>query len=206
MKRFVLSTLFLLAIGATTASAQIARWGITAGMNVSKIHWENVENVKPESENGWYTGITGKVTIPVIGIGVDGALVYSQEGVNAGFEGCKTDIAHFLSVPMHLRYDLEIWGLEEIVIPFGMIGPQFNYAMNDLEFESFEGHSVEHIIKKANTWRLDLGFGAILFEHLQVSYSYGIPLGEAIKFDDKSQSAEVNYNLGTHRLGLVYYF
>jgi len=212
MKRTVFAILAMLLLVATDVTAQVAQWGITGGMNVSKINWKDVDwsnvqqEVKPQTEKGWYVGITGKATIPVVGLGIDGGLLYSQEGVDPGIEDCKAELAHFISIPIHLRYDLAIWGVEEIVVPFAMIGPQFNYAMNDIKFKDFEGQGVDGIVKKANSWRLDLGLGCILFEHLQLHYSYGIPLGEAIQVDEENHSAEINYKLGTHRLGLVYYF
>lgn len=206
MKQIILTLLTLFAIGTTPVKAQIARWGITGGMNVSKIDWKDLEGTKPEAEKGWYAGITGKLTIPVVGIGVDGGLIYSQENVNPGITNYKSDLAHFISIPLHLRYDLEIWGVEDIVIPFAMIGPQFNFAMNDLKFKELEGHSAEYIINKVNSWRLDMGLGCILFNHLQIHYSYGIPMGDAIQMDEEQGTASFNYKLGTHRLGAVYYF
>lgn len=212
MKRAILALIALFSLLTIPASAQIARWGITGGMNVSKINWKNVDwgnlekEVNPQSEKGWYAGITGKIAIPVVGIGIDGGLVYSQEGVDSGIENYKSELAHSICIPLHLRYDLEIWGVEDIVIPFAMIGPQFNFAMNDLKFKELEGHSAEYIINKVNSWRLDMGLGCILFNHLQIHYSYGIPMGDAIQMDEEQGTASFNYKLGTHRLGAVYYF
>lgn len=206
MKKTFLALSVLFSLGAATATARVACWGVTGGMNVSKIDWKNVKNTKPESEKGWYAGITGKLTIPGVGLGIDGGVVYSQEGIDTGIDNVKTDAAQFLSVPIHLRYDLQIWGVEEIFIPFAMIGPQFNYSMNELKFEDFEGQSLGYIVKKANTWRLDMGAGFILWDHLQLSYSYGIPLGQAIQIDEEQGTTTFNYNLGTHRIGVVYYF
>lgn len=204
----LLSTICLFVLGLTISnlSARTAGWGLTGGMNVSKINWKDMKETKPEAEKGWYAGITGMFSIPLSGFGFDGAIIYSQEGIGTGIDNVDAEVAQYLSIPVHLRYDFYIQATEDVLVPFLTIGPQFNYALNEIKFEDFEGHSLGYIVKKANTWRLDMGAGVLLMDHLQLSYSYGIPLGEAIQVDEEKGTTSFNYKLGTHRVGLVYYF
>lgn len=205
MKKLVsLLSIIALFVVSTPVYARIAGFGITAGMNISKVDWRNIEAASPEPEKGWYAGVSGMFSIPVLGFGFDGGLIYSQERVNLD-KGTKSAIAHYVSIPVHLRHDFRFILLEDVFVPYIYAGPQFNYSMNDLKFEDFEGASVEAILKQSNAWRLDIGLGCLLFDRLQCSYSYGIPMGEKVDVN-LGDAVLGNYRSGAHRIGLTYYF
>lgn len=210
MKKIILSMCLLAAaMMGTTASAKTFGWGVTAGMNVSKIDWDDLEGTKPEADNGWYLGVTGMVSLPIVGFGVDGSIVYSQEAVDPGVKGVDSEMANYISVPVHLRYDFNLPAVNKVVVPFVMAGPQFNFAISDIDFEQeIGGLKTKEVMEKANNWRLDLGVGAILLNHLQVTYSYGIPMGQTeakIKTGTAIEAVQ-KYKLGAHRVGVAYYF
>ena len=195
-----------MALLSSAANARTLGWGITGGMNVTKIdlnkNWDNM--TEPQSDKGWYAGITGLLSAPIVGIGVDGSIVYSQEEVNIS-EDNDSKTARFISLPVHLRYDFRIPVMEEIFVPYLMAGPQFNYALNDLKFAYEEGESGKAILKKSNSWRLDMGLGFILFDRVQLSYSYGIPVGPSNKIKEADDVVNT-YKAGAHRMGLSVYF
>lgn len=213
MKKIILSMcLAAVALMGTTASAKTFGWGITGGLNVPKIDWENAESqLKDKStydaDNGWYAGVTAMVSVPILGFGLDGAVLYSQEKISD--ENVQT-----ISIPVHLRYDFNLPAVNKVIVPFVMAGPQFNYGLNDITLEGMTVGSIKEELKidKANSWKLDLGVGVILLNHLQVSYGYGIPMGDTGKLKAGVESAGLaidaakNYKMATHRIGVAYYF
>ena len=188
------------------AHARTLGWGLTGGMNVSKIDLDqDLEDMtKPEADKGWYAGVTGLVSVPLLGFGFDGSIVYSQEEVKLSKE-TESKTAQFISIPVHLRYDFRIPVMEKAFVPYLMAGPQFNYALNDVKVAIDEEADAKAVLKKANSWRLDFGLGMILFDHLQLSYSYGIPVGSSNKIRTPGDIEE-KYKMGAHRLGMSVYF
>lgn len=218
MKKIILSMcLAAVALMGTTASAKTFGWGITGGLNVPEIDWSGdvkaqvTDKSNYNADNGWYAGVTAMVSVPVIGFGVDGAVLYSQEKVS------DADVKS-ISVPIHLRYDFNLPLANKIVVPFVMAGPQFNYGLDEFSFdittldkETLKEKTETLSFEKANNWKLDLGAGVILFNHLQVSYSYVIPMGNTGKLMDKditgtTYTAFKNYKAAAHRIGVTYYF
>ncbi|MCR5360713.1 MAG: porin family protein [Bacteroidales bacterium] len=186
--------------------ARTLGWGVTGGMNVSKIKLdEDISGMaKPESDKGWYAGVMGMVSVPILGFGFDGALIYSREEVTLS-KDCESKPVHFVSIPVHLRYDFRVPVMEEAFVPYAFIGPQFNYAMNDVKFVVDESNDVKDVLKRAESWRLDFGVGFILLDYVQFSYSYGIPIGPGCEV--KSAGEVVNtYKMGSHRLGMSVFF
>ena len=204
MKRtFIAICLAVSSLLTFSAQARTFGWGVTGGMNVSKIDLDKefTEMAKPEADKGWYAGITAMVSVPLLGFGVDGSVVYSQEGVNLS-KDADSKTAKYLSIPVHLRYDFRLPLVEEAFVPYLLLGPQFNYGINDVKFAIDDEN--EAVLKKANNWRLDMGVGFLLFDHVQLSYSYGIPMGDTNKV--RVLDAVDNYKMGAHRMGLSVYF
>ena len=175
-------------------------------MNVSKLDLDKdyAEMAKPEADKGWYAGVTGLVSVPLLGFGFDGSIVYSQEEINLSKDG-DSETAQFISIPVHLRYDFRLPAVEKAFVPYLMAGPQFNYALNDVKFALQEESDAKAVLKKSNSWRLDFGLGMILFDHLQLTYSYGIPVGSSQKIHTAGD-VENTYKSGSHRMGLSIYF
>lgn len=198
--------ILLAAIVATPTQARTLGWGITGGMNVTKLNleedWQNM--TQPQSDKGWYAGVTGLVSVPILGFGFDGSVLYSQEEVSLSKDS-EAETAYFVCLPIHLRYDFKFPLMDEIFVPYVMAGPQFNYRFNDLKFAYEEGESSRAILKRTNSWRLDFGLGFILFDRVQCTYSYGIPIGPSCKIQ-KAGDVVNTYKLGAHRMGLAVYF
>ena len=64
---------------ATPAQAQL-KWGVKGGVNMSKIDWNGGYEGNKDNSAGFFIGPMAEFTIPVIGLGIDGAVMYSQRG------------------------------------------------------------------------------------------------------------------------------
>ena len=69
---------------AMPAQAQLIKFGVKGGLNLSKLRFSNeaMDYLISDNTSGFFFGPMAEVTIPVVGLGVDGALLYSQRGEN----------------------------------------------------------------------------------------------------------------------------
>ena len=83
---------------ATPAQAQL-KWGVKGCVNMSKIDWNGGYEGNKDNSAGFFIGPMAEFTIPVIGLGIDGAVMYSQRGED-DFKQQGVEI------PVNLKYTL----------------------------------------------------------------------------------------------------
>ena len=188
----VLSTLFVAIccmMMAMPAQAQIS-FGVKGGLNLSKMDWEiantTINNVK-ENSTGFFISPMIEATVPIIGIGVDGALMYSQRGSGELKQ-------QGIEVPLNLKYSI---GLGDMAAIFLAAGPDFYFNLKDVDITAIK--------KKDAVVGLNLGGGVKLLNHLQIGINYQFALGNS--FDLKSlTNASVKNKLNTWQISLAYMF
>ena len=138
----IISTLFvavtLMFAGVQSAQAQFG-WGVKGGLNLQKADFENATaNLNPENFTGFFIGPMAEFTIPIIGLGVDGALLYSQTGMSfTGDDGVDETLkSHSLEVPINLKYSI---GLGSLASVYAAAGPQFALALSQDWMEEVYG-------------------------------------------------------------------
>lgn len=218
MKRIWMSLVSLLAVWTAQAQSDLLAWGVTAGANITRTAGKGEGFMHTgwdfDSQGGYYVGLMAKVSLPLTGFGLDGGLLYSQEVVSLSTHGAQiTDKLRYYTVPVHLRYDLEV--ADGLLVPFGFVGPQCSFALNDFDWyrlfsmdalSAMTYHDPADNKTTAQLWKLDLGFGLMLGSQLQVSYCYSVPLNAAFTFKTVYDDARENFHTGTHRVGATYYF
>ena len=91
MKRVYLLILALVAWMAVPAQAQF-KWGIKGGANISSIHFTNLpENFSTENLTGFHIGPTIELMAPLVGLGFDASILYSQTGMEIGTQTVKSE-------------------------------------------------------------------------------------------------------------------
>jgi hypothetical protein len=138
----------------------------------------------------------------VLNFGLDGSVLYSLE--KAGIMGHEED-ARFISIPVNLRYDFQLPVLSDLLTPYVFAGPQFDWNVNNakLKLENTDGETGSYKLKDA-TWKANFGVGVLLMSHLQVSYSYSLPISDS--WTSSLTEAADNSKLSTHKIGVAYYF
>lgn len=184
----IISTLFvavaLMFAGVQSTQAQLS-WGVKGGLNLQKADFENASaNIKPENFTGFFIGPMAEFTLPIIGIGVDGALLYSQSGLSYSSEDGidETLKSHSLEIPVNLKYSL---GLGKIASVFATAGPQFEFALSQDKHEwkqNLQNYSSKPL--KKSQLSLNIGLGVKLLGHLQAGATYNIPMGDTADFED----------------------
>ena len=158
---------------ATPASAQF-KWGLEAGVNMSKVRVSGDGGLFDSSNRtGWFVGPKAQVVMPVIGLGIDASILYSQKymKLEADGESSPNKSLPYLEIPINLRYN---YGFSSLVGIYLATGPQYNWYMGGrgLDFGDVSG-SLER-----STFSWNVGAGVNLLSHLQIGLTYNIAMGE----------------------------
>ena len=155
---------------AAPAQAQLIKFGVKGGLNLSKLDFDakDLGDVKDNS-TGFFIGPMAEFTIPVIGLGVDGALMYSQRGKDELKE-------QGIEIPVNLKYTI---GLGSIAGIYFAAGPDFFFNFKDIDVEGLEA--------KKTQVALNLGAGVKLLKKLQVGINYQIPMGDSFELENLSE-------------------
>ncbi len=177
----ILSTL-MVAVGlliAVPAQAQFG-WGIKGGLNLSEVDFSGgAENLKADNFTGFFIGPMAEFTIPVIGLGIDGALLYSQSGMSFTDNGKDETLkSHNIEIPINLKYSI---GLGSLASVYAAAGPQFTWALSQDKWKrDLENYSTKPF--NDSQLSLNFGLGVKLLSHIQAGVTYNIPLGDTAEF------------------------
>ena len=172
---------------AAPAQAQLIKFGVKGGMNFSKLDtdvksWYDAK----ESSTGFFIGPMAEVTLPILGLGVDGALMYSQRGSGeVKQEG--------LEIPVNLKWS---FGLGSMLGAYLAAGPDFFFNFKDVDWEAVK-------VNKTQV-SLNLGAGVKLLKKLQVGLNYQIPMGDSFEWKDVSSIGTAKNK--TWQVSLAYIF
>ena len=181
MKKWI--TLFTVTVClamAMPAKAQI-KFGVKGGLNLASASLSDAWDAKgnADSYTGFFIGPMVDITIPIIGLGVDGALMYSQKGTKISFDdlGSTTFKQQGIEIPVNLKYSI---GLGSSASIYFAAGPSFYFNMksdDDFTFDSVAG-SLDYDKSEVS---LNLGAGVKLLRHLQLGVNYNMGLTDSAK-------------------------
>lgn len=165
------------------ASAQFS-WGLRGGLNlvnndITAVSKESASS--KDSYTGFFFGPMAEVQVPIIGIGVDVAALYSQKGVE--LPDTSTMKNQSLSIPMSLKYSL---GLGNFAAVYFAAGPQLDFRIGDLNKSFNDGNEVKDFALEKSSWSINVGAGVKLINHIQAGINYNIPVSKegAVKVID----------------------
>lgn len=163
MKRIISVLLVAVCIGmAMPAQAQL-KWGVKGGVNVAKVTFDD-KLLKSDNMAGFFIGPMAEFTIPVVGLGIDGSLLFSQKGIKADNDAVKQ---YGLDIPVNLKYNI---GLGSLLGVYLAAGPDFYF--------DFKGNENGYDKRRAMVG-VNVGAGLKLIKHLQIGFNYNIPLGKS---------------------------
>jgi hypothetical protein len=144
---------------------------VKGGMNFSELdlNVKSLEGIK-EKSTGFFIGPMAEVTLPVIGLGIDGAVMYSQRGSDELKE-------QGLEIPVNLKYTI---GLGSMLGFYLSAGPDFYFNFKDVDWENVDA--------KKTQVALNLGAGVKLLRKLQVGINYQIPMGDNFEWKDAGKA------------------
>ena len=192
MKKITSMAIIVMALFvAVPAQAQFS-WGIKGGVNLVSndlsamkgMSGKDIANL--DNYTGFFIGPKMEVRIPILGLGVEAAALYSQKGMTIG-DG-ETFKQNGFQVPLSVKYGIGIGNIANVFIA---AGPEFGFNMgqtskviNDIVISqdgSATGDIKAYVLDKS-TLSINVGVGATLLNHLQVAVNYNIPWGRTADF------------------------
>lgn len=192
MKKITCMAIMVMALFvAVPAQAQFS-WGIKGGVNLVSndlsamkgMSGKDIANL--DNYTGFFIGPKMEVRIPILGLGVEAAALYSQKGMTIG-DG-ETFKQNGFQVPLSVKYGIGIGNIANVFIA---AGPEFGFNMgqtskviNDIVISqdgSATGDIKAYVLDKS-TLSINVGVGATLLNHLQVAVNYNIPWGRTADF------------------------
>ncbi len=188
----ILALIAILAIGLGSANAQEnLRWGVTAGMNVSKFSISGLD-----SRIGFHAGVKAELGLPQVteGAYMDFGALLTLKGakVDGGAAGNLKFNPYYLEVPVHIGYkyavndDFTLFANAGPYIAIGLFGKAKANINDELGADlGIDSSASENIFGDDGFRRFDLGLGlkigAEFSKKYQVSFGYDFGLIETAK-------------------------
>lgn len=191
---------------ATTANAQL-KFGLKGGLNVTNMSLD--ESVFDASnKTGFFIGPTVKFSLPIVGLSFDASALYDQKEatVSADDEVETTVRQKSINIPINVRYGV---GLGSLANVFVFAGPQWGFNVGDKNFKWNDQSN--YSLKKSN-FSVNLGLGATVMSHLQVTANYNIACGKTAELSWKDATGAVSdvatgkSRNNSWQIGLAYFF
>ena len=162
---------------ASSAQAQV-KFGLKGGLNVTNMSL-NSEVFDADNQTGFFIGPTVKFTLPIVGLGIDASALYDQRDAKVKVEDDGESVEskiknQSINIPINLRYGV---GLGSTASLFLFAGPQFGFNVGDKNQSLFEDAAQWRL--KSSTFSVNVGLGAMLLSHLQISANYNIACGKS---------------------------
>lgn len=197
----------------STSSAQAqVKFGLKGGLNVTNMSL-NSEVFDADNQTGFFIGPTVKFTLPIVGLGIDASALYDQRDAKITVEDNGASVEskiknQSINIPINLRYGV---GLGSTASVYLFAGPQFGFNVGDKNQSIFK--DMGEWCLKSSTFSVNVGLGAMLLSHLQISANYNIACGKTGETTVSSALGELAQSAAKKRgranawqIGLAYYF
>ena len=195
----------------SSAQAQV-KFGLKGGLNVTNMSL-NSEVFDADNQTGFFIGPTVKFTLPIVGLGIDASALYDQRDAKITVEDKGASVEskiknQSINIPINLRYGV---GLGSTASVYLFAGPQFGFNVGDKNQSLFKDMGEWRL--KSSTFSVNVGLGAMLLSHLQISANYNIACGKTGETTVSSALGELAQSAAKKRgranawqIGLAYYF
>ena len=193
MKKKIIISLLLITLTFLPISAKTFSFGVKGGVTLSTLSFKGdfADNFTSDNRAGFFVGPTAKIMLPIVGLGIEGNILYSQS--SSELEG-ESITRRSIEVPVYLRYEFSLPVVNKFLEPFAAVGPQFGWAIGDRK-EAFK-NVAEWEYEKSNI-SLNVGAGATILNHIQLHINYNIALGNTGELKADPTSAGWDYIKGS---------
>lgn len=176
------------------AQAQL-KFGVKGGLNITSLSLSK-DIVNSDNRTGFFIGPMAEFTLPIVGLGVDAAVLYSQSRaqMNNGNDAIADNLKS-LEVPINLKWT---FGLGSLASGFIAAGPQFGWNVGNSTF-------YEEVIQlKNNFTTFNVGVGAKFLRHFQAGVNYNFSLGKVGQIIDDENLLKIKRK--TWQISVAYLF
>ena len=207
-----LSLAFAFVLVSLPAVSQI-RFGAKGGVNIAnaKIDQALIEDAfDVENITGFQVGPTMEAMIPILGLGADIGLLYSQRGFklkNKINEEHGNARIGYIDVPLNLKWKPSIGPIKLYVAagPYVSVKVSQNMGLKGL-LEREELNDFFSIKSKTFSAGLNFGGGIELLKHLQIGFNYSMGLTDDYKNDKINANSFLHPKSSVWSVLAAYYF
>lgn len=171
MKCRIIFTLIVLLSVANRACAQLS-FGVDMGMNVSQLSMSKAV-ADTRNRQGYFLGPKVKATLPIVGLGADAAVRYTQK--NAAFESWSDQVyvkeeMSYIEIPVNVLWEfsaLKAFGF------FLATGPQWNWYIGTSTWESEDNFRATF---NHSMFSWNIGIGISVMDRVNLCLSRNIPI------------------------------
>lgn len=164
MKKLSIVMMCLAAFLLTVPASAQFRWGLEGGVNLSKASVKGDGGLFDASNRtGWFVGPKVQMTMPIIGLGIDASLLYSQKYMKLDYsyndEGAvetgstPNKSMPYIEIPINLRYN---FGFSSLVGVYLATGPQYSWYLGSRNL-TFDGESLGRLERSTFSWNVEIG-------------------------------------------------
>ena len=191
-KLFTLVLMAALAAVPSMMQAQV-KFGVKAGLNVTQMSLSQ-DVVSKSNQEGFFVGPSVKVTLPLVGLGVDASALYDQR--DAKFDDEKVS-QRSINVPINLRYGVGLGSLASVYLA---AGPQFGFNVGQKNYFGEDGFKF-----KESNFSVNVGAGVSLINHVEVGFTYNIAVGKTGEISG-ADGTKINARANSWQVSAAYYF
>ena len=178
---FLIAAIIVSIAAAAPASAQF-KFGLKAGVAVNSLKFQSDnwdETFSSSNRAGFTGGAMVEFTVPVIGIGFDGSVMYMHRSnslpdeVTEATDGKFDTSRDYIDIPINVKYKFTIPVISSFLKPFLTTGPSFAFRVSKNDFKEFVNQQKCDI-----SW--NFGLGIEVLSHVQVAASYGLGLNNTL--------------------------
>lgn len=204
MKKVFTAFMFAVALLAAVPSQAQVKFGLKGGLNVTDMSLSK-EVVDPSNKTGFFVGPTIKVTLPIVGLGLDASALYDQRDAKLGEE--KVSLRS-INVPINVRYT---FGLSSLAAIYLAAGPQFGYNIGDKNVFSYvDEEGAEGFSLKKSNFSVNVGAGVTLMSKFEIGATYNIACGKTGEFNAIDAAGKQIFSKGSRmnswQVSAAYYF
>ena len=199
-KIFTSMVVALMLMATTTAQAQV-KLGLKGGLNVTQMSLSS-DVIDKSNQTGFFVGPTVKLTLPLIGLGIDAAALYDQRDAKLGEDDDESTISQrCINIPVNLRYG---FGLGSMASVYVAAGPQFGFNIGQKNY----GSDTYGFKFKDSNLSLNLGAGVSVLTHLELGFTYNIALGKTgeVSVTDGAKVLTSKARNNSWQVSAAYYF
>lgn len=182
MKKYaIISLLAALFLAVAPAKAQF-NWGLEGGLTLSKLSFSK-DALDSENRAGWFIGPKVQVKLPLLGLGLDASVLYSQKYMQMeaneidGGKVTTNKTMPYVEIPVNVKWN---FGMSSIVGVYVATGPQWSWYLGSRTL-TLDGEKIGALENSNFSWNVGCGITAV--KHLQLGVSYNIAMGKTGEFD-----------------------
>lgn len=195
-KRIFFAAIALATLAWQPVSAQI-KLGAKAGFNINKMSFSGGGNLNSDNRTGWFIGPMAEFKIPLIGLGVNGALLFDQRQTK--IDDYSTYTENYFAIPINAKYS---FGMSSLVGGFLTAGPQFSCKIGG------KNKTWQDYTYNSETWAtsFNVGAGVRLGGHLDIGANYNFTCGKSGTYfnNDNTENYKVRNNGWQVYLGYIF--